>query len=615
MTASSASPLAIVAITRAGARLGARLQSELPEARLVVANAHRAEAGEAAEGFDGPTAVVVARLWADGCDLVLVMATGVAVRLVAPLVADKRRDPAVVTLDEQGRHAIALLGGHQGGANRLAQRVAALVGAAPVVTTATDLAARVRVDQIGEPFGWRLEQSPVAVSAAAVNGDPLGLYQDAGERAWRPADAAFQEFESLDALLAGGLPAIVITDRALPDAPANWAIWRPRSLVVGVGCARGTSVVEIEAVVVEALARGGLARASLGALATIDLKRDEPGLLAFAEAEALELRLFSAAELERVVGTLTPSDVVQAHVGTPGVSEPAALLASGAAELLVAKVKHPRATAALARRAGVMPGRLSVVGLGPDGRDHLTVRARQRLLEADVVVGYHPYVEQVRAWLPATPAEPSDIGRERERAERALDLALGGRRVALVSSGDPGIYGMAGLVFEALAARGLTERHADLVEVVPGVTAASAVAAVLGAPLMSDFAVLSLSDLQIPWGSIERRLRLLAQADLTLAIYNPSSRRRAPLFRRARQVLLEHRPAATHVALVRNALRPDQEVHLCDLGSLPEQRVDMWTLVLVAGSATQRLGDWLVTARSERRGVAGGDDTVVSFER
>src|SRR5439155_7807360 len=202
-----------------------------------------------------------------------------------------------------------------------------------------------------------------------------------------------------------------------------------------------------------------------------------------------------------------------------------------AAELLVPKVKHARATAAVARRVAATPGRLAVVGLGPDGREHLTVHARRRLLEADVVLGYQPYVEQVRQWLPATPTESSPIGQEHERARRALDLALGGQRAALVSSGDPGIYGMAGLVLEELDARGLADRCADLVEVVPGVTAAGAAAAVLGAPLMADFAALSLSDLQVPWATIARRLELLARAELALALYNPSSTRRRERFR------------------------------------------------------------------------------------
>jgi precorrin-3B C17-methyltransferase len=203
----------------------------------------------------------------------------------------------------------------------------------------------------------------------------------------------------------------------------------------------------------------------------------------------------------------------------------------------------------------------------------------------------------VRAWLPATPTEPWDIGRERERADRALDLALAGRRVAVVSSGDAGIYGMAGLVFEALETRGLAHGSDQLVEVIPGVTAASAAAAALGAPLMADFAVLSLSDLQVPWAEIERRLDLLAQSGMTLALYNPTSRRRADRFARARQVLLAHRPPETPVALVRNALRPQQEVHHTNLGNLPEQRVDMWTLVLVAGAGMQRIGPWLVMPR------------------
>ncbi len=592
------SPLAIISLSRAGARLGARLRQELPESRLFVPARHAAEAGAAAESFEEPVGVLVAQLWAEH-DLALIMATGIAVRLIAPLLSDKRSDPAVVVLDDLGRHTIALAGGHQGGANRLAQRIAAAVGAAPVVSTASDLHGLPRLDLLGEPFGWRLEQAPARVLAAAVDGEPLGVYQDAGETAWRPAGAPLRDFDSLEALAASGLPGVVITDRLLPPGlPCQqWVIWRPRSLVVGVGCARGASAEEIRAVVHEALARGGLSPLSLRMLASLDRKRDEPGLLAFARDSGLELRLFPATALDRVAGVLHPSEAVRAAVGTAGVAEPAALLAAGATELLVPKVKQARATAAIARYAGRALGRLSVIGLGPDGREHLTVRARQRLLEADVVLGYRPYVEQVRAWLPATPVEPSDIGCERERAARALDLALGGRKVALVSSGDPGIYGMAGLVLEELAGRGLAERRSELVEIVPGVTAASAAAAVLGAPLLADFAVLSLSDAQMPWSIIEPRLRQLASSDLTLALYNPTSRRRGERFQRACQVLLEHRPPTTPVALVRNALRPGQQVHHLDLASLPTARVDMWTLVLVAGRGVQRLGPWLVARR------------------
>jgi len=245
-------------------------------------------------------------------------------------------------------------------------------------------------------------------------------------------------------------------------------------------------------------------------------------------------------------------------------------------------------------------GHLAIVGLGPGGEELLTPRARQALESAEVVVGYRAYLDLLRPWLRGVEHQASELGEEVARAREAIDLARAGRRVALVSSGDAGIYGMAGPAFEVLAERGWREGDPPPVEVEPGVSAAQAAAALLGAPLMSDFAAISLSDLLTPWETIERRLEAAGMGDFVVALYNPRSARRQQRLARAREILLRWRPASTPVGVVRNAARAGQSVLLTDLGGLSDTPVDMLTIVIVGNSATFRVGNRLATRRGYR---------------
>jgi cobalt-precorrin 5A hydrolase len=288
--------------------------------------------------------------------LVLFLATGAAVRLIAPHLSDKRTDPAVVAVDDAGRFAVSLLSGHRGGANDLARRVAGILGAQAVVTTASDAHGLPAADLIGQEFGWRIEREDqlARLAAVLVNGDPVGVYQDAGERDWHGSALLphATRCASLDALLAAPLDgAIVITDRAVDvDAlPSGWVVYRPRTLALGIGCSRGASAAEIEALVHRTLDEAGLSPLCLRVAASLDLKADEPGLLEFVATKGLELRLFTAEQLDAAPGQLTPSQAVRAAVGARGVCEPAALLTAGAETLLVPKRKSERVTVALAR--------------------------------------------------------------------------------------------------------------------------------------------------------------------------------------------------------------------------------------------------------------------------
>ena len=233
-----------------------------------------------------------------------------------------------------------------------------------------------------------------------------------------------------------------------------------------------------------------------------------------------------------------------------------------------------------------------VVGLGPGGARFLTAQAQSALQQAEVLCGYTVYLDLIRGEFPDKEYFSTPMTQEIERCRAALERARSGRTTALVCSGDAGVYGMAGPVLE------LAPQFPEVeIQVVPGVTAALAGAAVLGAPLMHDFAVLSLSDLLTPWEVIRRRLELAAQGDFVLCLYNPSSRRRRDHLRMACDIVLVHRGPETVCGWVRNAGRAQEEHQVLTLGELREAQVDMFTTVFIGSAATRRIGDRMVTPR------------------
>ena len=223
-----------------------------------------------------------------------------------------------------------------------------------------------------------------------------------------------------------------------------------------------------------------------------------------------------------------------------------------------------------------------MVGIGPGGLDHLTPAAGTALAEAEVIVGYKTYLELIQELIAHKEVVVSSMMKEVDRCGQALDLATSGRRVALVCGGDPGIYAMAGLVYDLAVKRDL---EVDI-EVVPGVAALNACAARLGAPLMHDFAVISLSDLLTPWALIEKRLAAAAMADFVLVLYNPRSRKRTSQIERARELILERQRADTPVGIVTAATRKEECVVLTDLASMLEHEIGMQSLVIIGNSQT-----------------------------
>jgi len=291
-----------------------------------------------------------------------------------------------------------------------------------------------------------------------------------------------------------------------------------------------------------------------------------------------------------------PSGAPLAAVGTPSVAEASAL--AGGGELLVPKRKSsPEGRAAMATCAVVRRaprGRLAVVGLGPGARDLVTPRAVEELRRASVLVGLDQYVDQIRDLLrPGTRILESGLGAEEERARTAVAEARAGHAVALIGSGDAGVY--------AMASPALAEAAEDIDVVgVPGVTAALAAAAILGAPLGHDHVSISLSDLHTPWEVIERRVRAAAEADIVVTFYNPRSRGRDWQLPKALAILAAHREPTTPVGVVRNASRVDESSRLTTLAGLDPATVDMMTVVTVGNTATREIAGRMVTPRGYR---------------
>ncbi|WP_037668346.1 precorrin-3B C(17)-methyltransferase [Streptomyces griseus] len=556
--------IGLISATAAGAAARARLAAAWPERTRV---------------YEGPVGDAVRAAFAECEQVVCFLATGAVVRLIAPLLGDKASDPGVVCVDEGGRFAVSLVGGHGGGANELAREVGEVLGAEPVVTTATDAVGIPGLDTLGLP----VEGDVAGVTRALLDGEPVALDS---EVPWPLAPVPF---------VAEGPSRVRLTDRAVEPGPGE-VLLRPPSLVVGVGASRGAPVDEVLELIHGALKDAGLSARSVAELVTVEAKAGEAGIVEAAVRLGVPLVTYSAEELAGVE-VPHPSDAPLAAVGTPSVAEAAALVRGG--ELLVPKRKSTRAdgrpamaTCAVVRRPA--RGRLAVVGLGPGARDLLTPRAKAELRRASVLVGLDQYVDQIRDLLrPGTRILESGLGAEEERARTAVAEAKKGQAVALIGSGDAGVY--------AMASPALAEASDDIDVVgVPGVTAALAAAAILGAPLGHDHVSISLSDLHTPWEVIERRVRAAAEADIVVTFYNPRSRGRDWQLPKALAILAGHREPTTPVGVVRNASRPDGTARVTTLTDLDPATVDMMTVVTVGNTATRDIAGRMVTPRGYR---------------
>ncbi len=546
---------------------------------------------------------------------VFCLASGAVVRLIAPLLSDKAIDPAVVVIDQPGKFAISLCGGHQGGGDRLTQRISQLLDAQPVLTGAANALALPAIDTLGEPFGWKKGTGDwLGVSSAIASQAPVQIIQEAGSDLWQkhlPDRHTFQfgfpEFADRDSQPRPQARVwIGPTLRSFkPESDLPKVQWHPRVLWLGIGCERGTEKALIAHAIEKVCAQNHLAVEAIAGVATLSLKADEAGLLEFLKEKNWPLECFEA-EVLKALPVPNPSAVVEQVVGTPSVAEAAAIAITQASQLRVQKQIVKQAglkgavTIAIAQSQAEYIGRtgkLHLVGTGPGSLNQITPAAKAAISSADVVIGYKLYVDLIRPLLcTGQIVEALPITQERARAERAIELANWGLTVAVISSGDCGIYGMAGLVLEQLRATGWNGK-APAVQVFPGVSALQSAAAKVGAPLMHDFCAISLSDLLTPWNVIQKRLQAAAAADFIVALYNPKSKTRTEQIVFAQECLLQHREPGTPVALARSLYRPEEQITLTTLGDMFNHSIDMLTTVIIGNRSSRHYEGWFITPR------------------
>ena len=607
----------ILYFTRTGSALAAKLAQELArEANVTYASGKGCCKEWTAEHFRR------------GNVLVYIGACGIAVRAIAPHIGSKETDPAVIVIDEKGENVIPILAGHLGGANEWARKIAELTKGKAVLTTATDVNGIFAVDlfakenqlligdlkKAGLFTASLLEEKEASVVIPRKYADVI-RFEDG-------IPAELKVYDLPDEQLAGlhGENVALITPDAEPstnpDAPLRLI---PRCVILGMGCRKGKSYEELRGFAEETLRELGLGREAVCAIASIDVKKEEPGLVSLAADLGVPLQTFSAEELEKTElenWTFMESDRVREYVGTGNVCERAAA-AAGAGKILRGKTAKDGMTICVGMRPVELcwkpedksdrndpKGHLFVVGIGPGNPEGITGQAAAALESSDTIIGYSVYNDLVKPYYPDKRYLTTPMTGEEARCRMAIEEAKAGHTVALICSGDPGVYGMAGLVLE-LAGRGKEdgrpyEAGIDSgfdIEIISGVTAALSGAALLGAPLVHDFAVISLSDRLTPWEKIEKRLRAAAEADLCIVLYNPSSKGRREHLHRAAQILMEHVPGSRVCGIADRIGRDGEKTRVMTLEELADAETDMFSTVFIGNSSTRRLGNRMVTPR------------------
>lgn len=496
-------------------------------------------------------------LYRAGQPLLVLCAAGIVIRSLAPLLAEKGSEPPVLALAEDGSAVVPLLGG-LAGVNRLAREIAAHLEVTPAITTSGEL--RFGTCLLEPPAGYALAdlQQGKRFVSDLLGGETVRIEGQAPwlEAAQLPVDNAAKRV-------------IHITPQARPAQPDELLI-HPRSVAVLVERTDDQLAARIH----RALSAANLAPQALAALLADKARMADAALHAAARELNLPLRFIHGASAEL----------------------PARQLAGDGLRLLLAEQPLD------VERLGQRRGRLSVVGLGPGSAEHMTPAVRRALDEAEDLLGYDTYVKMAGPLRADQCLHPSDNREELQRAAHAFELAATGRRVVMISSGDPGVFAMAAAVMEALESPQSEAWRGVELEVLPGVSAALATAAKAGAPLGHDFCLISLSDNLKPWAVIEQRLQHAAAADLAMAFYNPISRARPWQLGRALELLRQHRAAETLVVLGRDIGRPAEALRNLSLGELTPEMVDMRTLVIIGSSQTRRFpraegGDWVYTPR------------------
>ena len=530
--------------------------------------------------------------WKKNNQLIFIGSVGAVTRLISPFVKCKENDPAILVMDSKAKNVIPLLGGHKKGGDRFANELATALEAEAIFTSDSFTEGRIPLDCFGEGWGWKRGGNNVdwrKLMISQSKGQKNIVFQSKGPKLWQKLNSSsnFSFLEKDDSTSFQNI------DLYIGQENSNICSWHPPSIIIGIGCERNTDENLIKRAINESFNHKGLSLNSISGLATIDKKNDEIGLLNLSKNNDWPIYFFSAIELS-TVNVPSPSNVVLNEMGTASVAEASAILLGAEDGKLIQEKKiyysnedeFGAVTIALVEVSNPFAphkGELHLIGSGPGDLLMLTSDSRRALASCAAWIGYTPYLNYLDSIRrPDQVRIDSELTCEKDRCQYALDLAKGGARVALISSGDSGIYGMAGLALELWLNEKIDSR--PLFQVHPGISSFQMAAAKIGAPFMHDFCSISLSDLLTPWDQIERRINSAAIGDFVIAIFNPKSIKRDWQLKKAVDLLLQVRKPSTPVAIAREIGRPREKIELHTLENLPFNKVDMLTILVIGNS-------------------------------
>lgn len=536
-------------------------------------------------------------LFTNGVPIIGICATGILIRTLAPLLANKRQEPPVLAVAEDGRAVVPLLGGLNG-VNSLARQIAEVLSVQPAITTTGDIR-----------FGIALEDPPTGYRLANPD-DAKSFMSDllAGHSVRLEGNAPWLKNSSLP-IAQDAEKIIQVTEKQVVSTSTR-LVYHPATVVIGVTLLnrpkRGGS--EEIALVEQMLADAELAPASLAGVFASTLDAANPVLQAIADALNVPIRFFTPDEIAGVMSQNNTVDVAMLQLLAAQGAIALALAASSGQLVMQRQLSDFSCAIALSplpvniNTTGRPRGRLAIIGIGPGGSHWMSPEVQKILRNATDFVGYSNYLKMVGSLGKGKKWHESDNREEIARARMALDLAAEGRFVAVVSSGDPGIYAMAAAVFEVLEKEAKSEWQGIEIQVAPGISAMQAAAAKIGAPLGHDFCAISLSDILKPWSIIEQRITAASIADFVIAFYNPVSKQRTWQLAEAKNILLRYRHPDTPVVLARNLGRDGESVQVCTLEHLAPELADMRTVILVGSSKTRMIqrcngNVWVYTPR------------------
>jgi len=543
--------------------------------------------------------------WRKNNQLIFIGSVGAVVRLISPFVKSKEDDPAVLVMDAKAKNVVSLLGGHTSGGDSLAVELASKLNTSAIFTGDSASEKRIPLDCFGKGWGWKRggdmsdwRKLMISQSREEIN----YVSQSHGSKSWHKLKACsnycfVEEKKEIS---------VENIDLYIGQEKRQICSWHPPLIIVGIGCVRNTDEKMIQRAIEESFSQNGLSILSISAIATIDKKNDEIGLLNLSKKNEWPIHFFSAVELSKV-NVPNPSDVVMNEMGTSSVAEAAAiLLGAEGGKLIQEKQKYfsdedefGGVTVALVQvEKPFAPhrGELHLVGSGPGQLEMLTSDSRLALTRCVAWLGYTPYLNYLESIRRHDQVRiDSKLTFEKDRCKQALDLAKEGAKVALISSGDSGIYGMAGLALELWLNE--SSKFRPFLQVHPGISSFQMAAAKLGAPFMNDFCSVSLSDLLTPWKQIESRIKSAGEGDFVLAIFNPKSIKRDWQLKKAVDLLLDYRKPTTPIAIARQLGRPEENIEIHTLESLPFDQVDMLTILVVGNSQSRVKNNKFLTPR------------------